>query len=122
MIFLNISEIRSKWEIEYKKGFAKPLILLVLAKKENYPYQITKEIQKMTNGEVLVATSNIYPILKNLKEQSLITEHKDEEKRRVMYSITKNGLTLLNNITESLRVYLRAMQQIIEPKGVEITV
>ena len=102
MDFLDTSELHSKWEIEFKKGFAKPLILLILADKENYPYQITKEIFTITQGQLSIATSNIYPILKNLKEEGMISENKEIKTRRIMYHITTKGLEFSKSITLSI--------------------
>lgn len=120
MACLEISELQSKWEIEFKKGFAKPLILLILAEKENYPYQITKEIFIITQGQLSIATSNIYPILKNLKEEGMISENKDIKTRRIMYQITKKGLDLSKSITFSINSFITVLREIINLKGVEM--
>lgn len=111
-----------KWTVEYKKGFAKPLLLRVLARKSNYPYQITKEILHMTNGQVNIATSNIYPILKNLKESGLISEHRDENSRRIMYDLTNQGVKLMQHVQTSMEVFLTDMLRIFQTTGVELTV
>lgn len=120
MTSLEISELQSKWEIEFKKGFAKPLILLILAEKENYPYQITKEIFTITQGQLSIATSNIYPILKNLKEEGMISENKDIKTRRIMYQITKKGLALSKSITFSLNSFITVLREVINLKGVDM--
>lgn len=120
MAFLEISELQSKWEIEFKKGFAKPLILLILTEKENYPYQITKEIFTITQGQLSIATSNIYPILKNLKEEGMISENKDIKTRRIMYHITKKGLELSKSITFSINSFINVLHEVINLKGVDM--
>ena len=119
---MTVDDLILKWTVEYKKGFAKPLILRVLAQKSNYPYQITKEILHMTNGQVNIATSNIYPILKNLKKSGLISEHRDDNSRRIMYSLTNQGINLLQNVKTSMEVFLADMISIFQTKGVEFTV
>ncbi|MFX1506923.1 MAG: PadR family transcriptional regulator [Promethearchaeota archaeon] len=117
---MEISELQSKWEIEFKKGFAKPLILLILTEKENYPYQITKEIFTITQGQLSIATSNIYPILKNLKEEGMISENKDIKTRRIMYHITKKGLELSKSITFSINSFINVLHEVINLKGVDM--
>jgi DNA-binding PadR family transcriptional regulator len=117
---LDPAEIIPKWQIEFKKGFARPLILMVLAKKENYPYQIAKEIFQMTNGELSIATSNIYPILKSLKDLKLISERKDESSRRIFYNLTENGVILLNGLVESVETFLTALNIVFHQKRDEV--
>lgn len=102
----NADEILSKWQVEIKKGFAKPLILALLEEKPNYPYNLTKEISTRTSGQILIAGSNIYPILKNLQDEGLIigdrtgstddtTLGKSKGPTRTIYSLTQQGKTLL---------------------------
>jgi len=71
-----------KWQIELKKGFAKPLILLLLAEKESYAYQLTKSIRDRTKYQIEVATSNIYPMLKNLLDDRLIEKIQSSDTKR----------------------------------------
>jgi len=73
---VDLEEILQKWQVEYKKGFAKPLILKILSEQESYPYQITKLIRKRTSGFIEIAASNIYPILTRLVKEELIEKKK----------------------------------------------
>ena len=53
-------ELLQKWQREYKKGYSKPLILFTLAKvKKSYPFGITEELKKLTNGQISIVGSNI---------------------------------------------------------------
>ena len=105
-------ELIAKWETEYKKGFAKPLILFLLSKGDNYPYKITKDIFILSEGQISIATSNIYLILKDLKDQKLIKDIKSNNSRRVFYSLTENGYACLEHIIESLGVFLTVLTRI----------
>ena len=70
----------SQWEAAFRKGFAKPMILQILHDEgESYPYKLTKQIPKLTFGMLTMATSNIYPILKSLKDDGLICEKEVKE-------------------------------------------
>lgn len=101
-----------KWETEYKKGFAKPLILIMLGEGENYAYALTKRINTVTRGQISISTSNIYPILKNLSDDSLITESRSKENKRVMYSLTKEGKAFLVQLNESMQDFIELMLKI----------
>ena len=97
-------------KISFRKGFARPMILqILLDEKESYPYKLTKQISQKTMGVLTIATSNIYPILKNLKDQGLIYE-KEENERKNMYGLTDEGIKFLQEIKSSILNFLNIMQ------------
>ncbi|MFX1283501.1 MAG: PadR family transcriptional regulator [Promethearchaeota archaeon] len=119
------SEILQKWEIEFKKGFAKPFILLTLAKKPNYAYSLTKEINVNTNGQISITVTSIYPILKNLQDEELIEGKKEPKptkqpsldrkpQLRTVYSLTPKGEQLLNSLSKSLEEFSNIIQRHID--------
>ena len=99
----------SQWEAAFRKGFAKPMILQILHDEgESYPYKLTKQIPKLTFGMLTMATSNIYPILKSLKDDGLICE-KEVKERKIMYGLTKQGETFLDELKVSIKEFLTTM-------------
>ncbi|MFX0123460.1 MAG: PadR family transcriptional regulator [Candidatus Hodarchaeota archaeon] len=113
-----------KWTTEYKKGFSKPFILLTLAKKTNYPYSLTREINSLTKGQIAITGSNIYPILKDLVDEGLINKEKVEKpsksgdnakkQYRSVYSLTKNGEELIIDLKRSLKEFVDIITDFIE--------
>lgn len=101
----------NQWEAAFKKGFSKPIILQILYDEgDSYPYNLTKQIPKRTLGMLTVATSNIYPILKNLKDEGLIRQL-DIEERKTMYAITQEGISHLRELQVSIRDFLAVMMK-----------
>jgi len=99
----------NQWEAAFRKGFAKPIILQILHDEgESYPYKLTKQIPKRTMGLLTMATSNIYPILKSLKDAGLICEI-DVKERKIMYGLTKQGETFLDELKVSIKEFLTIM-------------
>ncbi|MHA2337465.1 MAG: PadR family transcriptional regulator [Candidatus Hodarchaeales archaeon] len=99
----------NQWEAAFRKGFAKPIILQILHdERESYPYKLTKQIPKRTMGMLTMATSNIYPILKSLKDDGLIHEIGEKE-RKIMYGLTKQGEIFLEDIKMSIKEFLTVM-------------
>ena len=95
-----------QWESSFRKGFAKPMILQILSEeKSSYPYKLTKLISQKTEGMLTIATSNIYPILKNLKDEGLIYEINEQE-RKIFYGLTNEGERFLNEIAISITKFL----------------
>lgn len=118
-------ETLQKWETEFKKGFAKPFILLTLAKKPNYAYSLTREINVNTNGQIAITVSSIYPILKHLQDEELIegkkepkpTKQQSIDKKpqfRTVYSLTSKGGQLLNSLSKSLENFSKIIIKHIE--------
>ncbi|MFX0124599.1 MAG: PadR family transcriptional regulator [Candidatus Hodarchaeota archaeon] len=106
-----------KWETEFKKGFSKPFILLILAEKPNYPYQVTKTIVGRTKGQIAIAGSNIYPILKTLEDSGLILGEKDENSKKRMYSLTEKGKEFLIPLLQSMKEFTQIVQEMINTPG-----
>ena len=112
---LDLEEEVNRLESEYKKGFAKPLILLMLAEKENYTYALAKKIIEKTSGKISIAIPNIYPILKSLEKSGYIQENKSKDQStRVYYKLTENGYALLAKLTESLQNFLKIFSDLID--------
>ncbi len=109
---------------EFKKGFTKPIILLTLANSPNYPYSLTKDISYKSNNQIVIAGSNIYPILKDLTDEGLIAKEKiakptkgtDSPKKqyRSVYSVTESGMKLLEDLKSSLNNFLDIVNSFIE--------
>ena len=98
-----------QWEAAFRKGFAKPIILQILHDEgESYPYKLTKQIPKRTMGMLTMATSNIYPILKSMKDDGLISEVEIKE-RKIMYGLTKKGETFLVDLKFTINEFLTVM-------------
>lgn len=76
---------------------SKPLILSFLSKGESYGYEIIKNIQELSNNNIVWKEGTLYPVLKKLTENGLIeSEWKTiEGRKRKYYKITKAGLKAL---------------------------
>jgi DNA-binding PadR family transcriptional regulator len=102
---------KSQWEAAFRKGFAKPIILQILQDEgESYPYKLTKQIPKRTLGMLTMATSNIYPVLKSMKDDGLIQEIGSKE-RKMMYGLTEEGRSFLKDLKASINDFLTIMQK-----------
>jgi DNA-binding PadR family transcriptional regulator len=100
-----------KWQAAYRKGFAKPIILSILYnEEESYPYRITKQISEKTFGQLTIAPSNIYPILKELVNEGLIDE-KGIKVRRIIYRINHHGKAFFEDLSNHMCEFLLAMQK-----------
>lgn len=76
--------------IQYKKGVLELCVLSILAKRDCYGYEVSETISKIVD----ISESTIYPILRKLKDEGLVTTYLVEESGgppRKYYKITELG-------------------------------
>lgn len=103
-----------KWQREYKKGYSKPLILFTLAEvKKSYPFPLTKKLKDLTNGQISIVGSNIYPLLSKLEEEELIEFQKDDSDRK-FYQLSKKGKDFLKILGDTIQEFNKNLLEIVE--------
>lgn len=82
------------------RGFSRVLILWLINQNPMSGYGITKELKRLT--EQSFHSGVVYPLLYELEENGLITGKWVQKRRRRIkyYSITKEGMELLNRSRE----------------------
>ncbi len=99
--------------MEYKKGFSKPLILFALSEVgRSYAFLLTKKILELTNGEISIAGSNIYPMLSKLEEDKFIVSQLDDSKRK-FYQLTPSGREFLEQLGFSIQEFNKIMLKLV---------
>lgn len=95
---------------------SKPLILAFLAKQESYGYEIIKNIQEISNNQIVWKEGTLYPVLKKLTENGLIESQWKtiDGRKRKYYKITKAGLTALNDEKEQWKIVNNTLKNIWE--------
>ena len=75
---------------QYKKGVLELCILALLKKQDQYGYEISDRLSR----EIAIADGTVYPILRKLKGEGLVTTYLQEESGgppRKYYSLTSLG-------------------------------
>ncbi len=111
---MDLDKELQKYEIEFKKGFSKPLILFTLAEKPDYPFQISKTVREMTKDKISIVGSNIYPILTNMEKSGIIQGIKEEESRKRVYSLTGDGKDFLTSLQQTMKEFVDIIQEMID--------
>lgn len=93
-------------------------ILLSLAEAK-HGYSIMKEIEEMTEGEMLVGPATLYTHLKKLQDADLIHLYGEEEERRKTYIATKKGVTLLHQEVDRRRNMVAHAERVFKKLGGE---
>jgi DNA-binding PadR family transcriptional regulator len=76
----------------------KPLLLSILSYGENYGYQIIKEVERLSDGELQWTDAMLYPVLHRMEKENLIQSKwvkRDNGRKRKYYQITAEGAKAL---------------------------
>ena len=94
-------------DIQLKKGFLEILVLASLKNEDSYGYRIIQDVSEIME----ISESTLYPILKRLEAQDLVTTYTTEfnSRLRKYYKITKLGLATIreseNDFNEIKKIY-----------------
>ncbi len=76
----------------------KPLLLSILSYGENYGYQIIKEVERLSDGELQWTDAMLYPVLHRMEKENLIQSKwvkRENGRKRKYYQITAEGAKAL---------------------------
>lgn len=85
------------------RGYNDILILSILNKEDNYGYEISKEIQRVSKDRYSMKEATLYSTLMRLEKNNCISSYKGKEtqgKPRTYFTITKDGKDFLKSKNE----------------------
>jgi PadR family transcriptional regulator PadR len=68
----NLETLLEQWEDVYKKGLLSFWLLLLLAQRKAYPYEMKAEIAEMSQNTIIVEENSIYRALKRLAQSGIV--------------------------------------------------
>jgi len=105
----DIADLLNKWEETYKKGLLSFWILLLLHERSSYPYEMSAEVAKISQGTVSVDDNSIYRALNRFELVGIVQSELQQSStgpQRRYYSLTKKGLALLTEfIRRNIQVF-----------------
>lgn len=105
----DIGELLNKWEESYKKGLLSFWILLLLYERPSYPYEMSAEVAKISQGTISVDDNSIYRALNRFESVRIVQSEMQESStgpQRRYYSLTSTGKALLTEfIQRNIRVF-----------------
>ena len=93
-----INELLNKWEETYKKGLLSFWILLLLYERPSYPYEMSSEVAKISQGTISVDDNSIYRALNRFESVGIVRSELQQSNtgpQRKYYSLTPKGKALL---------------------------
>jgi PadR family transcriptional regulator, regulatory protein PadR len=108
-------EVFMKVNKELMKGSTVILILTLLNRSEMYGYEMTREIEKHSNGVFSFNEGTLYPILHALEAEKWVESYwdKNEGRKRKYYRLTNEGKLQLKEKKAEWHVFRTAVDQVI---------
>jgi PadR family transcriptional regulator PadR len=97
---------------EFKKGILDMLVLSLLRKRPFYGYELVQEISKTIN----ISQGTIYPLLRRLKRDGLVTTYLEESKKgapRKYYRLTNKGREKLEEFLKEWNKFYRDVNSLL---------
>ena len=105
----DIGDLLNKWEETYKKGLLSFWILLLLYERPSYPYEMSAEVAKISQGTISVDDNSIYRALNRFESARIVKSELQQSStgpQRRYYSLTNTGKTLLSEfIQRNIQVF-----------------
>ena len=105
----DISDLLNKWEETYKKGLLSFWILLLLYERSSYPYEMSAEVAKISQGTISVDDNSIYRALNRFESVGIVKSELQQSNtgpQRRYYSLTTTGKALLTQfIQRNIQVF-----------------
>ncbi|MBR5420114.1 MAG: helix-turn-helix transcriptional regulator [Lachnospiraceae bacterium] len=94
------------FERQLKKGVLDMLVLQLLSEQPRYGYQLIQELKQRSDGTFSLKDGTLYPILYRLEDSAWVeSKWSAAEGRQVprkYYEITKDGISALKDMRESM--------------------
>jgi PadR family transcriptional regulator, regulatory protein PadR len=105
----DVSDLLTKWEETYKKGLLSFWILLLLYERPSYPYEMSAEVARISQGTISVDDNSIYRALNRFESVGIVKSELQQSTtgpQRRYYSLTTKGKTLLTEfIQRNIQVF-----------------
>ena len=101
---------------ELKKGSVELLILTMLQDRPRHGYEIGKQIELRSGGQIQFRISSLYPILCRMEERGWIKGRwveKAAQRRRCYYRLTGKGEKALSEQRATWEAFTAAINQVI---------
>lgn len=101
------------------QGSLSTIVLKLLSDQgKMYGYQITREVEQLTSGELVVTEGALYPVLHKLEAKGLLGVEMKKVNNRVRkyYFITEKGKKETVDLLTEMKSYIQNMEILLNPK------
>ena len=82
-----------------------------------YGYEITKKVEELSNGKIMLTYGALYPVLHKLEAENLVTTEKEMigKRARIYYQLTDTGKKKTRDLVDEFIEFVKVMGYIINP-------
>lgn len=102
----------------YKGSLSTIVLKLLNDKGRMYGYKITREVEKITSGELVITEGALYPTLHKLEAKGLLSVEiqKVNNRPRKYYFLTDKGKKETVNLLNEMKTFIQNMDILLNPK------
>jgi len=104
-----LENLLAQWEDTYKKGLLSFWLLLLLAQRRAYPYEMKEAIAEISRHTITAEENSIYRLLRRLSESGIVgseVQPSESGPDRRYFFLTSLGAELLATFTErNIRIF-----------------
>ena len=103
----------------FKMGTVELIVLFLLSKGDLYGYQLANMIKDLSDGQVSITESSLYPTLYKLLENKYISDYEKvigKRRVRVYYHIEESGLKRLEELIDDYNQITSGIHKILNSK------
>jgi PadR family transcriptional regulator, regulatory protein PadR len=102
----------------YKGSLSTIVLKLLNDKGKMYGYQITREVEKITSGELVITEGALYPTLHKLEAKGLLSVEieKVNNRPRKYYFLTENGKKETVSLLNDMKAFIQNMDVLLNPR------
>ena len=112
----------SRGRSSFKMGTVEMLVLFLLDKKDLYGYEIVTLIRNISEGDLVIAESTLYPTLYKLIDKNYISDREEKvgkRRIRVYYHIEESGRSRLSDLLEDYRSTTIGIERVLSCNDLE---
>ena len=102
----------------YKGSLSTIILKLLNDKGRMYGYQITREVEQITSGDLKITEGALYPVLHKLEAQGLLSVElkKVNNRQRKYYFITEKGKKETTGLLNDMKSFIQNMGILLNPE------
>lgn len=104
---------------ELLKGSLKTIVLKLLEENGRmYGYEITRKVEKITKGKIVLTYGALYPVLHKLEKEGVLQVESENynNRMRIYYSLTPKGQSVVKEKIQEMVEFLKTIKIIIDPE------
>jgi DNA-binding PadR family transcriptional regulator len=104
---------------ELLKGSLKTIVLKLLEENGRmYGYEITRKVEEITRGKIMLTYGALYPVLHKLESEGVLQVESENynNRMRIYYSLTPKGHSVVKEKVRELAEFISTLGIILDPK------